>query len=75
LLAMVSGTSPSVVKRGAVVEISIYNVIGGKIGTTLYHESAKDQEVEINVSGLTPGIYFLEVAAETKTFRSKFVKQ
>ncbi|MEO8086380.1 MAG: T9SS type A sorting domain-containing protein [Bacteroidota bacterium] len=63
------------VKSGTSVEISIYNVVGEKVWNGLQEPKTTNLEVEINVSQLVQGIYFLELSPGDKTFRAKFVKQ
>ncbi|MEO8086379.1 MAG: T9SS type A sorting domain-containing protein [Bacteroidota bacterium] len=63
------------VKSGTSVEISIYNVVGEKVWNGLQEPKTTNLEVEINVSQLVQGIYFLELSPGDKTFRAKFVRQ
>ncbi|CAN5407093.1 hypothetical protein BH11BAC1_BH11BAC1_16940 [soil metagenome] len=62
------------VKNETAVEISVYNMVGEKVWNGLQESKAANHEAEINVSQLPPGIYFVELTSEDKTFRAKFVK-
>ena len=60
------------VKNGLTVnEISIVDINGRTVKTI---NNAFNSEVEINVSDLTSGVYFLNVATENGVAKSKFVK-
>jgi len=56
--------------RGAASEISIYNLMGDKIMSTISNET----QIRLDVSYLTSGMYFLEVVTDGKTFREKFTR-
>ena len=64
------GAAPQGVLR--TVEISVYNMIGEQMLTQ--EARIKNQETTIDVSGLTPGMYWLEIKSGEKIFRSKFIK-
>ena len=53
------------------IEISVYNLLGEKL-ISAWPEAT---ETSIDVSFLTKGIYYLELTADSKTYRAKFVKQ
>ena len=60
--------------------ISVYNLLGEMILTVQPHTSGFipitiGTETSIDVSELTPGLYYIEIVAGEKIFRSKFVKQ
>jgi len=63
-------------KDVAIQDIAIYNVFGEKVLTTPYPEnltpspSPKERGVRIDVSGLSPGMYFIRVWEKV----GKFVK-
>lgn len=62
-----------VVKGKPVFELAVYNLMGQRVLSRSYHEA---DEVELNVSGLVPGFYFLQVFGQDGTaFVEKFVKQ
>jgi len=56
------------------VEISIYNVLGEKV-LAVQPEARSQAPADLNVSQLTPGMYFLEMTSGSKIFRVKFVKE
>ena len=66
------------VKSGTAETISIYNLIGEKVLAVQLPTVPKLQDqlptCSIDVSVLLPGIYWLDVSSEGKTFRAKFVK-
>ncbi len=63
------------VTRGTAIEISIYNVLGEIVLTILLPiANCQLPTCSIDVSGLSPGMYWLNVSSEGKEFRSKFVK-
>ena len=51
--------------------ISVYNTLGAKVLT----EKATSNTHQLNVSGLTKGLYFFELVSEGKTSVTKFVKK
>ena len=55
-------------------EISIYNVMGKKLMDGPLG-SAERQDIKIDVSDLTPGIYFIKIAEGEKIFSGKFMKE
>ncbi len=60
---------------GTAVEISIYNVIGEMVLAVSPHAIGEGSGGEADVSKLTPGLYYIELTADNKILRSKFVKQ
>ena len=58
-------------KPGTAVEVCVYGVIGEKILSLLNTEVPN----KMDVSGLSAGVYDLEMRAGEKIFRTKFVKQ
>ena len=63
------------VKSGTAVEISVYNMIGGKVMNLLPEPGKMNPEATYDVSMLPGGIYFIEIASDSTIFRAKFVKQ
>jgi len=64
---------------GTVVEISIYNMIGEKVMThspLSFGEGPGGEAMwTVDCRPLSPGIYYIEINADNKIFRSKFLKQ
>ena len=58
---------------GLAGEISIYNVTGEKIFPGLSF-SEKENSIEVDISKLNAGIYWLELQTREKTVRAKFLK-
>jgi len=58
------------VKSETAVEISIYNVLGEKIFLAV-----DSRLLTVDCRPLLPGLYYVEITAGEKTFRSKFIKQ
>lgn len=58
------------------VEIQIHDVLGRQVGTVVNGEQSGRQEVQLDVSGLATGVYFLRLKAEdvTKTRRLTVVR-
>ncbi len=52
------------------LEIEIYNVLGQKINTV---NNSNDQQIQIDLSGVASGMYYLKVAPYIKTY--KFIKR
>lgn len=55
---------------GLIQEISIFNLTGKQICTI----SCNTSKQEIDISTLSPGLYFLDVISDQRTFRKRFVK-
>jgi len=62
--------TPDSYRDGTAEEISIYNLMGEKIYTTIYHDG-----LTIDCKSFPSGIYFLEMKVAEKSSRTKFVKQ
>ena len=60
---------------GGAAEISVYNVIGEKVLTSQSSASGGQPGAVLHVSNLSPGVYFLEIASQEKSFKTRFVKQ
>ena len=58
----------------AAPEISVYNVMGEKV-MTVWPAASSHRETVLDVSNLSPGVYFLEVTSGEKSFKTKFIKQ
>jgi len=64
------------VTRGTAVEISIYNMLGEmELAVDLPTAYCLLPTCSIDVSNLPPGLYYIEITADEKLFRNKFVKQ
>lgn len=62
-----------VVKGMPIHELTVYNLMGQRVFSRSYDEG---YEAEINVSGLVPGLYFLQVfGCDGTAFIEKFIKQ
>ncbi|CAN5393671.1 hypothetical protein BH11BAC1_BH11BAC1_04520 [soil metagenome] len=61
------------VKRSAETDIAIYNMVGEKIKVNNFESQDAKNTLKIDVSGLKPGIYFVEVRELKKRWRGKFV--
>lgn len=55
-------------------QINIYNVLGEKILPTTFFQN-ENQDYEVEVSKLSPGIYYLQIELNEKLFRVKFMKE
>ena len=61
--------------------VSVMNVLGKDVSTalnvlgTLSGVKRSLSEVEVDVSKLSPGIYFLQLKTATASYMKKFVKQ
>lgn len=55
--------------------ITILNTLGEKVITQITPDSSADEEQTINISSLSPGIYFVKVHGEKEERVAKFVKQ
>ena len=53
-------------------EIVIYNVLGKAVQFEMGHNT--DAEMNVNVAGLSAGVYFVKVKTESKIFQFKIVK-
>jgi PKD repeat protein len=60
----------STFNQGTELDVFIYNVLG----TQVMNVSSRNR-FHLDVSGLPPGVYDIEIIAGTNTFRSKFVKE
>ena len=60
--------------NGTVSEISVYNVIGEKVLAFSEHASGVSLPAKLDISSVTPGIYWIECSSEKKSFREKFTK-
>ena len=54
-------------------EIVIYNVMGKAVQFEMGHNN--DAEMNVNVAGLSAGVYFVKVKTESKIFQFKIVKE
>ena len=61
--------------NGTPVTISIFDVMGKKIITVDPEAKSQESEFSIDVSQLMPGLYHIEMYADKKVVREKFVKQ
>ncbi len=61
-------------KSETAIEISIYNLVGEKVMTKRQETGIRNQEVAVDVSALSEGVYFIEIVCGEKIFRRKFVK-
>ena len=57
-------------RTGIAVDISIYNMLGEKI-----YSAADCRTSTINCQFLSSGMYWIEIGAGEKTFRTKFIKE
>ena len=57
-----------------ITAIKIFNVIGEQT-FEIQHNTDFNNKIEIDVSRLTAGLYYLEITAGEKMFRNKFMKQ
>jgi|GEM_PF-4968560 len=56
-------------------EVSIYSLFGEKIYSAIFSESPAAMPLTIGTEHFSPGMYFLEVQAQEKVFRVKFIKK
>jgi|GEM_PF-1130766 len=61
------------ITMGAEINVSVYNVFGEKVLTQSSVNSNRDP-ISVDVSQLTPSIYYLETTDGKRVFRNKFVK-
>ena len=59
----------------AAATIAIYSMLGEIVLAVTPLSFGEGQGGEVDVSGLSIGIYYLELTSGSKVFRSKFVKQ
>jgi len=50
-------------------------IITDILGTTVYHQTLNNRNTNINVSGLSNGVYFYQLINNKETLRGKFVKE
>ncbi len=60
--------------QGAIKSTEIYNVLGEKVMTASTQTSGSPFQTELNVSSLTPGIYFVTVKTEKGNLTQKLIK-
>ncbi len=58
----------------AIKSISIYNMMGQKVIDAELHDTRSSFPVDVEVSALTNGMYWLEISGGVKTNRLKFIK-
>jgi len=60
---------------GAADDICIHNVLGEKVMAVTTPSFGEGPGVEVNVSELPSGTYFIEIISNNKIYRAKFLKQ
>ena len=56
-------------------EISVYNLMGQTVGSSVINEIKGLNKQEINLSDLTFGLYLVVIKTETQTLNAKFIKE
>jgi len=54
--------------------VSVYDMLGEKVVDAQRELNGVDSEMIVDLSRLLPGIYFIEIISDGKSFRAKFVK-
>ena len=62
-------------KNETAIDVSIYNVLGEKIYAVADCRLSPDGYRDVNCLLFPSGMYYLEVRSNSKTFRTKFIKQ
>ncbi|CAN5405612.1 hypothetical protein BH11BAC1_BH11BAC1_24510 [soil metagenome] len=62
-------------KHGSINSISIYNLFGQNVYSSIKINQAGQNNYEINLNYLSPGIYMAEIHRGEKVFRKKFIKE
>ena len=57
------------------IEISVYDLLGEKLTTAWPTAKSQKQGASLDVSSLSPGVYFLQLSDGEKIYRGKFVKE
>jgi len=67
----------SVFRRGMSLKISVYNLLGEKFYSTqgVRCEGTGCAQLTVDCRRFSPGIYWVEISSDGKTYRSKFLKQ
>ena len=60
---------------GTAVEISVYNVVGEMVSNEIQEQREKNQDLELDISKLGSGMFWIEVSSGEKRFRTKFIKE